>query len=348
MSNIEFNRLLPCEQLEAVLGQYDLSACGPQRELGGGTASPKVILGTSPNRFLLRRRRREFSAPEVVAFDQAVIARLADCNIPVIPPVKTRDGNTAVWFDEWAFEVFGFVEGLEAFDPASIDQLAQGGDVLGRMHAATDGWLPPAPARKDWPREFRMASNIPALLDALADAVDAAASAEVELAQRMLAASEEVAGQLTDERYAALPAVVVHGDYTWANLKFRCGRLSGVFDFDWTYRQARLDDLARGLLFLAFPRAGTLDDSDIWRLVEPFIWDFPRARTFLDAYSQHHHLTGNERAMLPWYVRETWLSCRIRAMRKVPPEQRINILTFGMNKIFEQWKRLDELGAIAR
>jgi homoserine kinase type II len=242
--------------------------------------------------------------------------------------------------------VFPFVEGLEPFDPHSDDQLAQTGDMLGRIHAATEGWQPPG--RKDWPRETRMASNLPPLREAIeTNAHDD--NTQVKLARRMLDAAEEVASRLEDVRYAALPHVIVHGDYTWANLKFRDGRLAGVFDFDWANRQARLYDVARGILFIAFPRASAFDDSSIWSLVEPFVYDQRRARVFLDAYVSHHAFTADERALLPWFLRENWLSCRIRAMRKVSEDQRLKILTFGMDSVFEQWNApLDALSCMTQ
>jgi Ser/Thr protein kinase RdoA (MazF antagonist) len=318
-----------------VLRRYDLAGCDSRRvESGGGTASPKVIIGSSPCRYLLRRRRREFSEPDVIAFDQAVIHRLAEHGVPVVPPIATREGKTVVWHDEWAFEVFPFVEELESFDPHSDDELAQSGDMLGRMHAATEGWQPPG--RKDWLRETRMASNLPPLREAIERNVHVD-NIQIQLARRMLEAAEEVARQLDDAQYAALPETITHGDYTWANLKFRSGRLAGVFDFDWANRQARLYDVARGIIFIAFPRASTFDDSSIWSLVEPFVYNQRRARVFLDAYALHHAFTADERALLPWFLRENWLSCRIRAMRKVSERERLKILTFGMDSIFEQW-----------
>ncbi|MCZ7645110.1 MAG: phosphotransferase [Planctomycetota bacterium] len=339
MSTAEYARDLPVKQLEAALARYDL-ACGPERELGGGTASPKVIVGAKPNRYLLRRRRKEFSAPEVVAYDHAVIGKLAADGFPVVPPLRARDGRTAVWIEAWAFEAFPFKEGLERFDPGSLDELAQAGDLLGRMHAALEAFTPPG--RKDWPREFRMATNLPVLEAALA-AQPGAPAAQTALARRMLEAGRRVAAELTDARYAALPHTIVHGDYTWANLTFQRGKLAGVFDFDWTYRQARLDDVNRAVLFLAFPRASGFDDASIWSLVEPYVCDRARARIFLEAYAARHAFTPEERALLPWYLRETFLSCRIRAMRKVPDERKLEILTFGMGPLLERWAELDEL-----
>ncbi len=47
--------------------------------------------------------------------------------------------------------------------------------------------------------------------------------------------------------------------------------------------------------------------------------------------------------MLPQYVHECWLGCRIRAMRKVPDGRKLEVLTFGMGPILDWWGALDEL-----
>ena len=160
----------------------------------------------------------------------------------------------------------------------------------------------------------------------------------------MLTAAHQVAIELNDTIYATLPTAVIHGDYTWANLGYREGRIEALFDFDWTYRQARLDDVARALLFLAFPRENPPMDDDIWTLVAPYTLDLRRAKLFLDAYEgAGGALSEVERKLLPWYVRECWLCCRIRAMRKVAEGEKLRILTFGMVPTLDHWGELDKL-----
>ncbi len=334
----EYAGALPPGQIRAACAQYDLPF-GERIETGGGTASPKAVLGEPPKRFLLRRRRREFSAPEVVAFDHAVMHRAAGAGLPVFPPLPTQRGEAAVFLGTWAFEVFPYIEGLETFDQDDPSQLIEAADVLGRFHLAMEGFRPSG--RKDWRREFHMATNRRALEEELAR--NAGAPAERALAERILAEARRVEGELTDGRFAALPATVVHGDYTWSNLRYRRGRVAGLFDFDWTYIQPHLEDVARAIIFFAFRRSGPLRADSIRDLVRPWEGDVGRARAFLAAYERHHRLCDEEHRLLPWYVRECWLGCRIRAMRKVPEEQKLKILTSGMEPILDWWGELGEL-----
>jgi Ser/Thr protein kinase RdoA (MazF antagonist) len=224
--------------------------------------------------------------------------------------------------------------------PGESTQVEQAGDLLGRMHVTLTGFRPAG--RKDWRREFHMGTNI-ATLEKQMHATQSATSGQRSLAERMLAAGRRVAEALDDERFARLPTAIAHGDYTWANVMFRDGAIAGVFDFDWTCRLPYLEDVARAVLFMAFPRDGGPNAHSIWSLVAPWRYDLVRAHSFLDAYARHHPLSTDERSLLPWYVRECWLCCRIRAMRKVADDRKLEILTFGMDPILQGWGRLDEL-----
>jgi len=336
----EFERSMPREQLEAVRACFARDL-GPVTDIGGGSASPKVVLGHAPCRHLLKRRRREFSPRDVVLFDHGVMQYLASAGLPVVPPLLTESGESAVWVDGWAFEVFEFVEGLERFDAGDDGLLLESAELLGRFHRETAEFQPPG--RKDWQREFHMGENVWTLQDTLEN-LSRPSDDERALAETMLAVSRRVAADLTDELYAQLPTAIIHGDYTWANLGCRGGHIAGLFDFDWTYRQARLDDVARAVLFLAFPRDGGPSDDDIWGLVAPWTLDMRRASLFLAAYQDAAGPFNDlECRLLPAYVKECWLCCRIRAMRKVDDTDKLRILTFGMAPILDAWDTLDGL-----
>jgi len=333
---------MPADQLAAVLPQYDL-VFEPEIVAGDGSASPKVVIGQCPQRYLLKRRRAEFSAPEVVAFDHGIMQHLADVGLPVFPPLSTADGATAVWHDDWAFELFPFVEGLFPFPRDNRRLTVAAADLLGRVHTANENFSPPG--RKDWCREFHMATVKPALEQELRRQPSCRPE-EHRLAREMLRLAQDVETRLADDVCTRLPQTIVHGDYTWANLACRDAHIGALFDFDWTYRQAHLDDVARAVLFIAFPPATNpaLTGNDIWSLTSPWRLDLDCARTFLAAYEQHHPFTDLEREMLPWYVREVWLCCRIRAMRKVPDADKLRILTFGMEPLLDCWDQLTDLG----
>lgn len=329
----EYAKRMPQRQITHVLTAWNLPAVETVQP-GSGTASPKLLLRTREGRFLLRRRRHEFSDPDTVRFDHAVLRRLHRHGIPVACPLVSRSGDSFVRCEGWAFEIVPVIENLRPFDPDSRAQLRAAAHVLARIHTATEAFEPEG--RKDWEREFHAARNAATLSEHLRDWRDGAADpGRLALAERMLAQLQQAAAELPDARVAALPHCIVHGDYTTANVLFRADAVGGVFDFDWTYRQARLDDVGRAILFFAFRRPHPIDEGSIWSLVQPWQGDLERARCFLDAYTRRLALTPDERAFLPWFIAETALSMRVRAMRKVPDERRLEMLTFGMAPVLD-------------
>ncbi len=311
--------------VDAVLARYGLRAEVPP-EPAGGTASPKVFFRMLGRRFLLRRRRAEFCPEPVVAFDHSVMRHLANAGLRVIVPFTQRDGTTWATMDGATYEVFPFIEGLELLHQGNTAEVADAGRQLGRLHRATEDFVPEG--EKGWGREFDMAANRATLVDFLE--TPAAEGAARPAAEGMAAMAERVVESLPDDAVDALPHCIIHGDYTWANILFRNGRVAGIFDFDWCDRQPRIHDLARGLLFFATFRERPLDPNSIRHLVQAWRGDEDLGRTFLNAYAEEVQLTEDERRLLPAMIAETWLCCRIRAMRKVPDEEKLEILTDGI------------------
>ena len=327
----EFDRQMSREEINFVLQHYDLPPI-TDFEIGGGTASPKVVLTTGDGRLLLKRRRREFSAPEVVAFDHSVLRHLDASGVPVPCPIPARTGATAVFFRGWAFEIRPYVEDIAPFDQESSAQVRSAARTLALIHECTAEFQPEG--RKDWTREFHAGVNARTLRDCLSGWEDACHDAEkLILARRMLDLLADASEELTDERVAALPQCIVHGDYMSANVFFRRNKVAAVFDFDWTYRQARMDDVARGILFFAFRRREPIDGGSIWSLMQAWTPDVGRARLFIKSYGRRVGLTREERACLPWFLRETALSMRVRAMRKVAEGRKLEMLTFDMGPV---------------
>ncbi len=134
-----------------------------------------------------------------------------------------------------------------------------------------------------------------------------------------------------DERYWALPQVVVHGDYQQANMKFQAAQIVGLFDFDWVSRQSRLIDITDGLMFLSGQRPEAINPADIYSLTQSFEFCWPRMRAFLRPYLAQHELTSEEGICLPDLIRARWLFCRLEQMhRKIPREDKLTFLLPGV------------------
>ena len=77
----------------------------------------------------------------------------------------------------------------------------------------------------------------------------------------------------------ALPNIIVHGDFTAWNLRFRGGELSGILDFELAYRDHRVADFAlawRGhydAIIHGYDAAAPLAPEE-WALLRPLWWTF--------------------------------------------------------------------------
>ena len=309
---------------KTVLSRYALSH--PRVvSAGGGTAAPKVIVQAGDSKYLLRQRRPRWSAPQVVAYDHGVIGAIAAAGLPSVVPEQTVDGKTWVRVGAAAYELFPFVAGLIPFRQERAAQIASAGETLARFHRATSVAHPPG--AKAWRREHDTAVMAPILADAIAGG--AGTPERIAMATKMLRSARRLIDLLTPDLVRSLPHVIIHGDYTPANILFRKDAVGGIFDFDWVSWQPRIIDVGEALEFFAFKRLEPIDPDSIWSLVQSWEPDLVGARVFLDSYQSVWPLTDPEKLAIPLFIRETWLGIRVRAMRKVPHEQQLLILTEG-------------------
>jgi len=308
----------------AVLSHYDLGALRGI-EAGGGTAAPKVWVQAERGRYLLRQRRPASSIPDVVRFDHGVIQALAAAGLPCVPPERTRSGETWVQRGDAAYELFRYVPDLERFRQGNLAQISAAGETLARFHRTTRDLQPPG--AKPWPPEHEIGAMYRTLAETLPGApgtpIMRAAGAE------MLASAERLRRRFAEIDVPSLPHVIIHGDYTPANILFRGDAVGGIFDMDWVSRQARLIDIGEALIFFAFRRASDIAPDRIASLVQTWEPDERGARAFLTAYQSLWPLGADESQILPLYMWQTWLGVRIRAMRKVAPAQQLALLTTG-------------------
>jgi len=310
-----------------------------------GTAARTWRVSTDSGTYLLRTRGSRTSADELIACDHALRRHLLAAGIPSAAPVATRDGRSYVRLGGKALEVYPIVPGatIAAAGPAEIAAAAR---LLAAFHAATVDFLPArallpvAQYRTLGIEETSSRMEDPALLARvyrrLAAAPDHQAFAPaLDTARRWL---ERLRANLDDRRYASLPHTVTHGDFTLANLLFADGRVSGVFDFDWSRWAPRIRDLADGLFFISGERRTPLVAADIWSLTEAVELSLPRAGLWLRSYGAATRLDDDELDCLPLALAARWLSVRVEGMAKVPEAQR---LRFALASLREPLDWLD-------
>lgn len=309
-----------------VLAHWGLGVRSRQLVPGSGTANASVIVELPQERLLLRRRNPRYARPDWVCFDHALFAHLRSRGLPAPEPVPGPAGRGWLQRGNAIYELFRYVEGQQHI-PGNVRELADAGRLLARIHLATTDFTPPAP--KPWPRFHDPMLPREGLRDLLAQ-VRAHGEQEdrVALLRRAEELADALAERLPDDAYWSLPQAVVHGDYHPANLKFREGRVVGLFDWDWASRQPRMVDVADGLLFFCGVREEPVRAGDIWSLTAGFRLERERVRVFGSAYAQELTPTSEELCALADLMRCRWLYCRIdAAQRKVEPECRVEFFT---------------------
>ncbi len=303
-----------------------------------GSASPAVVAVTGRGQYFLKQRSPRYSDPPRLTYDHSLMRHLARAGLPVVPAIKTPEGRRWVGAGERVYELYPWVEG-KAFDPTSEGELRAAGELLARLHQATEGFAPSG--RKALGRLFDPRERLPEIAEAqelLAEGVSPGERTVEEagrVLERLEAEARGLLERVPDERYWVLPQAIVHGDYHPANVKYQAGQIVGLFDWDWASRQARLKDVADGVLFFACPRERPLG-ADLVSLTQPPLYNEPRVRAFLGAYEERVPLTEEEWACLPDLLQERWLYVRLDAMhRKVERAEKLRYLLDGVKEPLE-------------
>ncbi len=312
-------------EVEEVLKHWRPGATISLIKPGSGTANASVIVEVADERLLLRRRNRRYANEDWVRFDHALFAHLREAGVAAPPAVKAPNGRSWLRRGDDIYELFHVVEG-EAHQEGDPTELESAGRMLARIHSEAADFDPPAP--KPWPRFHDPKDALAGLEELLTLAAGQQHPAErLETLECARALADDLVERVSDEAYWSLPQTVVHGDYHAGNLKFRDGRVVGVFDWDWSSRQPRMVDLADGLLFLCGRRTEPLVPGDIWSLTSAFELDFERMDAFAQGYGAIVEPELPETRLLPDLMRCRWLYCRVdAALRKVEPARRVEFV----------------------
>jgi homoserine kinase type II len=262
----EIGELVDCEQLH--LGYVNISYI------------IETVINDRKNKYFLRRYKKGIREEEV-EFEHSVINHLVKKEFNLVARViNTRDGKTFVrQFEDGDDEgkdvfyaVFDFLPGEDKytwFNPACSDEeLQNAAAVLAQFHDAVSDLSPEGK---------RHEPKIIDLLPRIAENVDRYAKRAI---NRTLHA-------ISDREYKQLVHQVIHCDYHPGNLKFQNGKITGLFDFDWSKVDARCFDVALAITYFCTTWEGQ-KDGDL---------QLNKAAAFLDDYQNtlrgsHSHSQG--------------------------------------------------------
>lgn len=316
------------EQATVVLQQYGVLATADPILLHGGTANRNYLIRSGDEPYVLRVRHTRYSGEMWLAYEQELLQELQRRGLPVPLALPNNEGRGWTVRDGTVYQLFRFLSG-EPFSDKD-EEVAAAGDFLGRLHEAVRGFEPAS--RKELPRYDDPVVTLEALMEARQSLNEEADTNQREVLDFLCERCCGIAGAVPDSAYAELPQRIIHGDYHPANVKYdETGRICGVFDFDWASRQPRLRDLADGVAYFAARRRMRFDGGNIYSLTQSCSIDPERTARFLRSYeSRAAPLSARERELLADFVAIRLITSRVLALRKIPPERKLAMLTEGI------------------
>ena len=251
------------DELVMILSRYDIGAIQRIKNYNKGSRqAPKLIVGSTKGKYLLKRRAIGRDAIDRVNFSHIVQKKLGDHRFPVAGLVETVDGNTLVEHDGRIYELFHFING-HRFDK-SKPEAAESGRVLAHCHDILREFSEePAVKKTSFHQIETTKKTISEVVDVLSnyenksslEGMDETACYIGEQFDKAKFATESVG-------FSSLPTSVVHGDWHPGNMLYEDGEIVAVIDFDSLRIAQRITDIANGVLQFSM-RMGT-DDVNNW------------------------------------------------------------------------------------
>lgn len=314
--------LIPID-IVRVLSHYDLGSLKDMTRAHHGYVNETVFVETTRGRFAIRRNHRRYSE-ETLRYHHKLIKWLCKRGFAVPCMLPARDGDTLLTLDGRTYEVMPMIDGND-YNPGHPQQLTSIGETLARYHHTIDGF-PSPPADNDY--EIRYSpQNIMALTECLLER-DIMGELYDDLMWYDMRAAH-LRSVISDEAYAKLPHVVIHGDVHRDNFLFVNDEVVALLDYDQATWDARICDLADALVGFATAHVDT--KTITWGVYKGPL-DIEQATQIVAAYHAITPLTAQEIAVLPLMVEMIWLQGELGRVVSTPegaPDYHLNVLEQG-------------------
>lgn len=293
--------------VEEMLAQYDLKLLAKPRVPAGLGRSHSLVVCTDQGKKLLKRYIKTVIVPAII-HEHSILAYLAQTGFPAPRLVSTPEGETLVGRNGHNHALFEFIEGGLQYHnyfllPGQLRQfIGAAGEILAMLHSRLQDFdargynLNGFKSRHEgrwWDLDW-YASR---LAHCVAKTQQRNGGAGLSKVAWLLPYADYLQESLhrldASLEKAALPRLVIHGDYGPYNLLFRRDGSFSVLDFE----IARLDW-----------RAAELADA-IWRFSRSRLgFSLDRMKCFLDAYRAHYPVAAEELKLLP----DVWTFLHVR------------------------------------
>lgn len=256
------------EQLKAIISEnYEIGELRKTRKLDRGYVNTSYEIVTLKNgrdyRYFLRQYKRGIKEEEV-RFEHSIIQHLMKKNFELAARiVHTKEGRTYVrQFDrtddkdkkECIFvALFDFLPGEDRYtwdNPAcSNGELANAAAVLAEYHDTVFDLNPEGKRH-----EPRIIDLLPHIVDSLEKRAKRAGKTDFDTyllknVKPILSTVDRTRACIDPKEYEAMVHLAIHCDYHPGNLKFQDGKITGLFDFDWSKVDVRCFDVALAITY---------------------------------------------------------------------------------------------------
>jgi homoserine kinase type II len=327
------------DKISLLLNNYGIEGYGQLLPVTSGTANKSYLLtdckGLYTSNLVIRIRSIKYSSQLQILFEEEYLRHVYSKGIPV--PVPLRGKNGLCWYNvgDDAYQIYPFIDGGD-FDHNSDSNVAEGGTFLGKLHTAVSDFIPLNE------RYLPRYDNPDVIMHALKKTMEENRAKITEAEKSALEFIKEqtmlVEENVPDKVYDSLPRLIIHGDYHPANVRYKDGKICGLFDFDWVSRQPRIKDIVDGIIYFSSKRNENIKGDNIFSLTSGYTINIQRIKIFIDAYykSVNLPLSPQEINCIPYLIRARLIHSRVQALPKIPENQVIKMLTYGMKEILNQ------------
>ena len=347
------------ELVQEIVGHYGLELTRPLQNLPFGRRSSNALLHTTGGKKVFKLYRDQWQLDRIV-YEHAILRHLQAIDFPAIRVALTEKGESWVEKKGRIYGLFDYIESqsyLACHIPQRqlLDLYHLSGRVLGQFHHQVAGFVPDGKhhlgyATYDSARQRDLQWHL-TVLDELAEK---AKSVDDEEARQLLQGISEKSrglqntlcqldGALTE---AALPRVLIHGDYGMHNILFRPDGTLMLLDFELSRLEWRLVDLvimmsrlaitSRPAFMAGYQRENPLSEQE-WQLL-PQVWQNYMLRGAVQ-YCQNYFEMGGVKRLRSAHQRlkqAEWAlqhKSKLWQMRTVPRLPRVMMVA----RLFHPW-----------
>lgn len=316
-----------------VLENFNINKVNRVIQIKNGTANKNYIVEAKEDKFVIRNRSRKYSSYEQMIFEAEYLNYVSCKGIPVPVPLKSSTGLYWHEQDEYVYQLYPFIDGIEC-DNKDDRQVLAAGEFLGKLHSAVRDFKPLH--ERKLPRYDDPYVIMKGILRVSDDNEGKMNNYQTETIKRMICNAGLLMKCFPDKvYYNCLPLLIIHGDFHPANVKYSGGKINGLFDFDWISSQPRMRDVIDGIIYFSSRRSKSIAGEDILSLINGYIPDLKRAFSFIEAYCLNADtpLTFTEIDSACYFMMARLMHSRVQALAKVPANRHADILTTGMDSI---------------